>query len=32
MENPRGKAEGFGRVGIGVQVMLPLAYPYPCGG
>jgi hypothetical protein len=32
MVNPGGNAKGYGRVGVRVQDVLPLAYPYPWGG
>jgi hypothetical protein len=32
MQNPQGKVEGYMRVGVRVQELLPLTYPYPWGG
>jgi hypothetical protein len=32
MENPGGMTEGYERVGVRVQEVPPLAYPYPWGG
>jgi hypothetical protein len=32
MQNPQGKVEGYMRVGVRVQELLPLTHPYPWGG
>ena len=29
MKNPQGNSEGYVRVGVRVQELLPLTYPYP---
>jgi hypothetical protein len=32
MANPGGIGEGYKGVGVRVDISIPLAYPYPCGG